>query len=156
MPGVLTIITDELVSRASELSNSLCTEIALLLDVLRQLKPVEELADGAGDESNDANATPGQKTPSELSTELLDMIRDITLSKFSPASSHQSRLLRLLMAIDYNTTTVTKRLEERQSVGASSSANPTTEDTTPNAATAETDPAGGNPPTQEQQLKRKP
>ncbi|KAJ2547948.1 E3 ubiquitin-protein ligase tom1, partial [Coemansia sp. RSA 1933] len=115
--GILSIITDELVSRASEMSSSLCSEIQMLLSVLRELKPVvddsEDHSSGNSPAAGAAGAA-GQKTPAELSTELLDRIRDITLSKFSPASSHQSRLLRLLMAIDYITTTVTKRLEEKQ------------------------------------------
>ncbi|KAJ2695632.1 E3 ubiquitin-protein ligase tom1 [Coemansia sp. RSA 1285] len=126
--GILSIITDELVSRASEISSSLCSEIHMLLDVLKELKPTNRGGPGEGSNSGSGSAddndtglsvataadSAGQKTPAELSTELLDKIRDITLSKFSPASSHQSRLLRLLMAIDYITTTVTKRLEEKQ------------------------------------------
>ncbi|KAJ2498575.1 E3 ubiquitin-protein ligase tom1, partial [Coemansia sp. RSA 2049] len=126
--GILSIITDELVSRASEISSSLCSEIHMLLDVLKELKSTNRGGPGEGSSSGGGSAddndtglsvataadSAGQKTPAELSTELLDKIRDITLSKFSPASSHQSRLLRLLMAIDYITTTVTKRLEEKQ------------------------------------------
>ncbi|KAJ2827206.1 E3 ubiquitin-protein ligase tom1, partial [Coemansia erecta] len=98
MPGVLPIITDELVRRASELSELVCTDIAQLQDVLQVLPPPD---------ADDAEA--GAPTP-----ELLDRVRDITLAKFSPASSHQSRLLRLLMAIDYVSTTVAKRLEEKK------------------------------------------
>ncbi|KAJ1800970.1 E3 ubiquitin-protein ligase tom1 [Coemansia sp. RSA 2399] len=115
--GILSIITDELVSRASEISSGLCTEIHMLLTVLQELKVTDEsdaLSGGDSRINDNSAAVSGQKTPAELSTELLDKIRDITLSKFSPASSHQSRLLRLLMAIDYITTTVTRRLEEKQ------------------------------------------
>ncbi|KAJ1758746.1 E3 ubiquitin-protein ligase tom1 [Coemansia sp. RSA 1591] len=98
MPGVLPIITDELVRRASELSELVCTDIAQLQDVLNALPPPD---------ADDADVVPP-------TTELLDQVRDITLAKFSPASSHQSRLLRLLMAIDYVSTTVAKRLEEKK------------------------------------------
>ncbi|KAJ2307926.1 E3 ubiquitin-protein ligase tom1, partial [Coemansia sp. RSA 2705] len=79
-----------------------------LQHVLQALPPPE----AAGDESGDGGAA--APAADAVSTELLDRVRDITLAKFSPASSHQSRLLRLLMAIDYISTTVAKRLEEKQ------------------------------------------
>ncbi|KAJ2487907.1 E3 ubiquitin-protein ligase tom1 [Coemansia sp. RSA 2320] len=86
MPGVLSLITDELVRRAADLSDRMCDEINRLLRVLRE-----------------ADAP---------SAEQLDRVRDITLGCFSPAASHQSRLLRLLMAIDYISTSVTRRLDD--------------------------------------------
>ncbi|KAJ2795584.1 E3 ubiquitin-protein ligase tom1, partial [Coemansia helicoidea] len=103
LAGVLPVITDELIRRASELSQSVCSDIAQLLDALQPV-PAEPAAEDSG--SGDA--------PAGVSAGLLDQVRDITLAKFSPASSHQSRLLRLLMAIDYISTTVAKRLEEKQ------------------------------------------
>ncbi|KAJ2753368.1 E3 ubiquitin-protein ligase tom1 [Coemansia pectinata] len=109
MTGVLSVITDELVRRASELSDSVCEEIEQLLGVLKDVVPASQVetqtATGGGEEVAAA---------AELSAEKMDRVRDITLGKFSPASSHQSRLLRLLMAIDYISTTVTKRLEDRR------------------------------------------
>ncbi|KAJ2683128.1 E3 ubiquitin-protein ligase tom1, partial [Coemansia spiralis] len=101
LPGVLPVVTDELIQRASELSQSLCSDIAQLLGVLQPVPAVSVGEDGGG-------------ASGSVSASLLDKVRDITLAKFSPASSHQSRLLRLLMAIDYISTTVAKRLEEKQ------------------------------------------
>ncbi|KAJ2908295.1 E3 ubiquitin-protein ligase tom1, partial [Coemansia aciculifera] len=101
MTGVLSVITDELVRRASELSDEVCEEIDQLLSVLKEVAP----------NGDDTEADPAAV---ELSAEQMDRVRDITLGKFSPASSHQSRLLRLLMAIDYISTTVTRRLEDRR------------------------------------------
>ncbi|KAJ2377150.1 E3 ubiquitin-protein ligase tom1, partial [Coemansia sp. RSA 2603] len=122
MPGVLTVITDELVRRASELSGDVCSEIHMLLDVLKTLPPPkddqQQQQSTSGDTrtqtplnvADDGTAT----TPNEIPSDILDQVRDITLSRFSPAKSHQARLLRLLMAIDYISTTVAKRLEEKQ------------------------------------------
>ncbi|KAJ1734065.1 E3 ubiquitin-protein ligase tom1 [Coemansia biformis] len=108
LPGVLPIVTDELIQRASELSASVRKDITQLLDMLQSLP--RGLADeGDGD------------APAGVSADLLDKVRDITLAKFSPASSHQSRLLRLLMAIDYISTTVAKRLEEKRRPAADAS-----------------------------------
>ncbi|KAJ2627859.1 E3 ubiquitin-protein ligase tom1, partial [Coemansia sp. RSA 1290] len=100
LPGVLPIVTDELITRASALSEGVCADIAQLQDVLRALPPP-----GSDEAEGESEGVP---------TELLDRVRDITLAQFSPASSHQSRLLRLLMAIDYVSTTVAKRLEEKE------------------------------------------
>ncbi|KAJ2742153.1 E3 ubiquitin-protein ligase tom1, partial [Coemansia sp. BCRC 34301] len=114
MTGVLSVITNELVRRASELSDSVREEIDQLLGVLKEVAPAGEEDADTGDEA----AT----TAELLSAEQTDRVRDITLGKFSPASSHQSRLLRLLMAIDYISTTVTKRLEHRHKATSASSA----------------------------------
>ncbi|KAJ1872250.1 E3 ubiquitin-protein ligase tom1 [Coemansia sp. RSA 990] len=100
LPGVLPIVTDELITRASALSEGVCADIAQLQDVLQALPPP-----GSDEAEGESEGVP---------TELLDRVRDITLAQFSPASSHQSRLLRLLMAIDYVSTTVAKRLEEKE------------------------------------------
>ncbi|KAJ2100798.1 E3 ubiquitin-protein ligase tom1, partial [Coemansia sp. S100] len=107
MTGVLSVITDELVRRASKLSDSVCEEIEQLLAVLKEVVPASSQVESPAGGEEVAAA-------SELSAEKMDRVRDITLGKFSPASSHQSRLLRLLMAIDYISTTVTKRLEDRR------------------------------------------
>ncbi|KAJ2239350.1 E3 ubiquitin-protein ligase tom1, partial [Coemansia sp. RSA 455] len=107
MTGVLSVITDELVHRASKLSDSVCEEIEQLLAVLKEVVPASSQVESPAGGEEVAAA-------SELSAEKMDHVRDITLGKFSPASSHQSRLLRLLMAIDYISTTVTKRLEDRR------------------------------------------
>ncbi|KAJ2855946.1 E3 ubiquitin-protein ligase tom1, partial [Coemansia asiatica] len=130
--GVLTVITNELVKRATELSGFVCKEISMLLSVLetlptpktdqqRQAQMRQGQGQGQSGSSDSRTSTPlnaaednGTTASIEVSAEVLDKVRDITLSKFSPARSHQARLLRLLMAIDYISTTVAKRLEERQ------------------------------------------
>ncbi|KAJ2082111.1 E3 ubiquitin-protein ligase tom1 [Coemansia sp. RSA 988] len=109
MPGVLPIIADELIRRATDLSECVCADISQLLDELQPLEPNDTTSDLATDSGDDGAAT---RTP--VPAALLDRVRDITLAQFSPASSHQSRLLRLLMAIDYISTTVARRLDERQ------------------------------------------
>ncbi|KAJ2438519.1 E3 ubiquitin-protein ligase tom1, partial [Coemansia sp. RSA 2424] len=119
MTGVLSVITDELVRRASELSDSVCEEIEQLLSVLKEVTPAGGGYNGGGG-GDDATtpAAPATGVAELLSSEQVDRARDITLGKFSPASSHQSRLLRLLMAIDYISTTVTRRLEDRHKAAA--------------------------------------
>ncbi|KAJ1803550.1 E3 ubiquitin-protein ligase tom1, partial [Coemansia sp. RSA 2599] len=128
--GVLTVITDELVKRATELSGLVCKEISALLGVLETLptpKPddnqqgqaqVRQRQSSSGDSRTSTPLNAAEEgaayAPAEVPTDVLDKVRDITLSKFSPARSHQARLLRLLMAIDYISTTVAKRLEEKQ------------------------------------------
>ncbi|KAJ2316057.1 E3 ubiquitin-protein ligase tom1, partial [Coemansia sp. RSA 2681] len=121
MTGVLSVITDELVRRASELSDSVCEEIEQLLSVLKEVTPVGGGYNGGGGGGGDDATTPAAPATGVaelLSSEQVDRVRDITLGKFSPASSHQSRLLRLLMAIDYISTTVTRRLEDRHKAAA--------------------------------------
>ncbi|KAJ2788259.1 E3 ubiquitin-protein ligase tom1 [Coemansia interrupta] len=128
--GVLTVITDELVRRASDLSGDVCLEIHMLLDVLKTLPPPRNDQQQQQSTGGDARThTPltatedgGTTTPSDIPSDVLDQVRDITLSRFSPAKSHQARLLRLLMAIDYISTTVAKRLEEKQQGKSASSA----------------------------------
>ncbi|KAJ1725144.1 E3 ubiquitin-protein ligase tom1 [Coemansia erecta] len=133
MPGVLTVITDELVRRASELSGDVCSEIHMLLDVLKTLPPPkneqqqqqqQQHTGGDARTHTPLNATDDGSTTTltDIPSDILDQVRDITLSKFSPAKSHQARLLRLLMAIDYISTTVAKRLEEKQQGKPASSA----------------------------------
>ncbi|KAJ2806658.1 E3 ubiquitin-protein ligase tom1, partial [Coemansia guatemalensis] len=109
MPGVLPIIADELIRRATDLSECVCSDISQLLNELQPLEPGDATADPAAD-SGEEDAVAHASVPAAL----LDRVRDITLAQFSPASSHQSRLLRLLMAIDYISTTVARRLDERQ------------------------------------------
>ncbi|PIA16362.1 HECT-domain-containing protein [Coemansia reversa NRRL 1564] len=109
MPGVLPIIADELIRRATDLSECVCADISQLLRELQPLGPGDVSADLTADPSDDDAAA-----QASVPAVLLDSVRDITLSQFSPASSHQSRLLRLLMAIDYISTTVARRLDERQ------------------------------------------
>ncbi|KAJ2234301.1 E3 ubiquitin-protein ligase tom1 [Coemansia sp. RSA 485] len=126
--GVLTVITDELVKRATELSGCVCQEIDMLLSVLNTL-PAPKTDQQSQAQTRQRQSTGGDsRTSTPLNTtdeggsgalvdvpvDVLDKVRDITLSNFSPARSHQARLLRLLMAIDYISTTVTKRLEEKQ------------------------------------------
>ncbi|KAJ2563331.1 E3 ubiquitin-protein ligase tom1, partial [Coemansia sp. RSA 1836] len=119
MTGVLSVITDELVRRASELSDSVCEEIEQLLSVLKDVTPAGGGYNGSGGGDDAAPApSPAPGVAELLSSEQVDRVRDITLGKFSPASSHQSRLLRLLMAIDYISTTVTRRLEDRHKAAA--------------------------------------
>ncbi|KAJ1931298.1 E3 ubiquitin-protein ligase tom1, partial [Linderina pennispora] len=109
MPGVLSEIISELITRASLLSSSVCEDIGQLLPLLQSLAP----PDDSDEHENDSTSnTPARtRTPTDVTAELLDKVRDTTLAKFSPASSHQSRLLRLLMALDYISTTLSKRLE---------------------------------------------
>ncbi|KAJ2607157.1 E3 ubiquitin-protein ligase tom1, partial [Coemansia sp. RSA 1694] len=108
-----------LVRRASELSDSVCEEIEQLLSVLKDVTPAGGGYNGSGGGDDAAPApSPAPGVAELLSSEQVDRVRDITLGKFSPASSHQSRLLRLLMAIDYISTTVTRRLEDRHKAAA--------------------------------------
>ncbi|KAJ1919240.1 E3 ubiquitin-protein ligase tom1 [Mycoemilia scoparia] len=112
IPRSTSVISSELLKSVNTLAVAVKDDLQELLPLLKKATPTIDEADAGTDR------TP---SPSDLATNILDTIQRVVLSKFSQSSSSQSKLLRLLKALDYISTTI-KGNQKKQDNGSSSPA----------------------------------
>ncbi|OLY81926.1 E3 ubiquitin-protein ligase TOM1-like [Smittium mucronatum] len=126
LDGTLFVIMDSLNRSAIKLAEDLCKDLQCLIDLLENLVvPSSRIigSDFSKIEDNDhlleqktsANQNSEDKVRSDddwVSSKFMDELQTLTSNKFSSASSHQSKILRILKAFDYILTHTTKKMDQ--------------------------------------------